>query len=182
MATHSVAIYAHSDGVAPFELWLGHSYADTGPGSVKCATSTQNPPGDGTPLMLPCAGVGYSHITLKYSGRQRGLQLRELVVFAPPSGPAAPRPSRGLDALNTRYVQGRPSERVSEAGVLFHKFDDYLAEQPWALDAVYDHMSTSLSTASLTSTYGGTPWGWFPGRDYAGFVLAQVSYCLPSLA
>ena len=177
---HSVAIYAQSNNVAPFEVWLGSSIADSGPRSVKCATVTQwHPPNDRTPLMLPCAGVGHSHITVKYVGARRALQMNELVVFAqpPPSGSAASaRPARGLDALNRRYAHGRPSEHVAEAGVLFHKFDQYVVDgQPWALAPEYDHLSVSASTASLTAeARGGNPWGYFPGGDYAGFVLAQV--------
>ena len=92
-----------------------------------------------------------------------------------PSPPPRQRSHAVVDALNARWVHGRPSNNLSEAGVLIHLFDDYedwSEKRPWRMCgseegchlqkgkaksgvARIDHLSCSVANAARPAVFPG---------------------------
>ena len=82
----------------------------------------------------------------------------------PPTPPLSPRPpiSSIVTAINTRWINGHPSNSLADVGVLLHQFDnleDWAAGRGWApchhgwCANQVDHLSCSIVNANLRATF-----------------------------
>ena len=172
--------------LAPYEVWLGNFFGDSGSGAMRCGdTVYDEPSADALPAILSCAASGQgrqSYVTVKQVGQPsvRNFFITELAVFAPSNPIVVPTRRDVAKAINERFQSGHPSDALSDAGVLVHFFDSYenwRDERPWEfcssgceLQFGVDHISASLIWAKHGHSH---PWGWDKVRTRRlGVVLA----------
>ena len=180
------------EALAPYEVWLGNGFGDTGSGAVQCGgTIHEEPSPEALPAVVSCASAnqrGQTFVTVRQVGEPlRNFHISELIAYEPAPAPAAPRARDVAREVAARYERGRPSDKVAEAGVLVHVFDEYedwKDGRPWQLcyhncyhNQAPDHFSASFTWAAPGNNH---PWGWdkMRGRGRLGFILSPQTEIL----
>jgi hypothetical protein len=194
----SVYLYRAGEGnhLAPYEVWIGSSFGDTNPATaISCnrilgeqhqnqqqqlsEATIERVPTNGAPVTVLCEANTGSFVTLIHRSREP-ISVSEIVAYppAPLTTHTAPRDSRSRGdvaaEINERYANGRPSNVLSETGVLIHMFDhaeEWHEGQAWDMcnscGQTIDHFSCSIISARKPNLYDNE------GSSAGGFILSS---------
>ena len=206
-----MALYTNGDWngihLEPFQVWVGSAAGDVDPsgGAIKCdlmdGADAERGHEHGPAATLACGGAVGSFLTLQQMGEARFLYVSEMFIYEPlahppPSppperwgkhsgayhAPAPPALGSLADEINSRFLNGRPSVSLAEAGVVIHTFDDFEdwdSQRPWMVcsslrcQGEVDHLSASLINARVPVLFSG---------GGAGLVLSPTAELLCSYA